>query len=144
MIMCSRSVSKNWGFLVQYAPFALPVVLSACPLHTLTPEINSSSDRAKQKNMAENHFYNYTIVKGFQDLNLPLLFNKMYSIIVQKKKCRLMLGSVLRGDKQLHVQAWLGIVPYFCFWNGSAKPSSFWHHSGSDLSFAYASYLCID
>lgn len=83
--MCSRSVSKNWGFLVQYAPFALPVVLSACPLHTLTPEINSSSDRAKQKNMAENHFYNYTIVKGFQDLNLPLLFNKMYSIIVQKK-----------------------------------------------------------
>lgn len=28
MVMCSRSVRRNWGFLVQYAPFALSGSLS--------------------------------------------------------------------------------------------------------------------
>lgn len=45
------------------------------------------------------------------------------------------VGACAKEDKQVHVQAWLGIVPYFCFWNGSPKPSGSWDHSGANLNF---------
>ena len=56
------------------------------------------------------------------------------------------VGACAKEDKQVHVRAWLEVVPYFWFWDGSPKPLGCWDLSEADLKFClcFHTYVSVE